>query len=677
MDETPVNEIKGVGDSVAARLGILGIKTKRDLIWNFPRKYEDYSTVTPVAKLKPGHVTIKAEIKQARGRYVRRGMHITEAVASDDTDSVRLVWFNQPYRPAALKTGQKYYISGNYELSRGRFAIMNPGAELAKNFPLNTARIIPIYRETKGLKSAAIRKILAGLIDDIRDIEEGLPEFVIKEHKLIDRAAALLGIHFPKSLDDIIKAKERLAFEEVFTLVLAALINKQENTRAKAIKIPFDEKLAKQFVAKLPYKLTNAQRKVVWQIYMDMQKEIPANRLVEGDVGSGKTVVAAMAALMALKQGYQVALMAPTEILARQHAHNLHEMLKPLDMADRTVLLLGSMKPAQKKTAQTSIKSAKAGLIIGTHALISENVDMHNLGLAIIDEQHRFGVDQRKHLLKKAGHIPHLISMTATPIPRSLALTVYGEMDISVIDEMPPGRKPPITKIVSPNSKQKLYADIEKELAAGRQMFVVCPLISESDKLHYLSAEEVYSELSTKIFKHRKVELLHGRLKTDDKERIMQRFVGGKTNVLVSTTVIEVGVDVPNATIMLIDGVERFGLAQVHQLRGRIGRGKHQSYCYLLMSDSSAPSERIRALEGTNDGFELAELDLRLRGPGAVYGVAQHGELDLRLANITDTKLIASARASAQKFLDRSDKLADYPWLAREVRKNRLITILN
>lgn len=677
MQSGTITEIKGVGESVAGKLQTLGIETKEDLIWNFPRKYEDYSEITPISKLRPGHVTIKVKIKQAKGRYVRRGMHITEAVASDDTGSVYLIWFNQPYRAAGLKLGQEYFVSGTYELSRGRFSIMNPSAELATNFQVNTARIIPIYRETKGLKSAVIRKLMANIMDEMKLVEEGLPEKVIKEQGLVSREDALLGIHFPTSIDDISKAKKRLAFEEVFTLVLTSLINKQENMRAKSVKIPFRESLAKKFVSKLPYKLTDAQRKVVWQIYKDIEKDIPANRLVQGDVGSGKTVVAALAALMVMEAGYQTAFMAPTEILARQHAKNLSDMLEPLGLSESVVLLLGSMKPAQKRNAHEAIKSGQAGLIIGTHALISEKVDMHKLGLVVIDEQHRFGVEQRKELLKKAGHIPHLISMTATPIPRSLALTVYGELDISVIDEMPPGRKPPITKIISPNSKTRLYSDIDKELEAGRQMFVVCPLISESETLNFLSAEEVYKELSGKAFKHRKVALLHGKQKADEKQRTMGEFAKGKIDVLVSTTVIEVGVDVPNAILMLIEGVERFGLAQIHQLRGRVGRGEHQSYCYLLMSDSSAPSRRLRALEQTNDGFKLAELDLELRGPGAIYGAMQHGELDLRLADISDSKFIASVRAAAQAFLDKGEKLSKYPWLEREVQKNRLITVLN
>lgn len=672
-----ISEVKGVGDSVAKKLKVLGIKSKSDLIWNFPRRYDDFSNLTKISDIQPGPISIKAKISSVAGRYVRRGLHITEALASDGSSSVRLLWFNQPYRAKAIKSNNEYFISGSFELGRGKFAIMNPSAELASDFPINAARIIPIYKETKGLKSFTIRKILAELKKDIDQLDEILPKSIIKEQKLISLSQALSQIHLPGSSEELEEAKNRLAFDEIFTLVLAALITKQENNLSKAPEISFDNNLAKRFVESLPYKLTNAQRKVAWQIYQDMERDIPANRLVEGDVGSGKTVVAAMAGAMAMSKGFQVAVMAPTEILARQHAESFSQLLKPLGLDSKVILLLGSMKSSQKQNAHKKIKDGTAQLIIGTHALISEKVDMKNLGLAIIDEQHRFGVEQRKTLLAKSGHVPHLISMTATPIPRSLALTVYGELDVSVIDEMPPGRKPAITELVSPNSKAQLYKKVYKELEEGRQMFVVCPLISESDLLNYLSAEEVYKDLSTKVFKHRKVALLHGKLKSEQKEQIMNDFIAKKFDILVSTTVIEVGVDVPNATIMMIEGPERFGLAQIHQLRGRIGRGEHQGYCYLVMSDSKPPSKRLVALERESDGFKLAELDLELRGPGAIYGTMQHGELDLRLANIGDTKLIAAARNQAQKFLDSKEKLSDYPALTENVYKNRLITSLN
>ncbi len=673
----PIIELKGVGDELAGKLAILRIRTIDDLIEDFPRRYEDYSTITSAKNLRPGPVTIKAKISSVVGRYVRRGMHITEAIASDDTASVRLVWFNQPYRAAAIRAGQDYFVAGEYRLSRQRFSILNPSVELVSDFPINTARIIPVYRETKGLKSNQIRRLIREALNIVKELPEHLPAWLIKDQKLLAYKEAIGEIHFPSSLDLWEQAKRRLAFEEIFQLTLAALLNRQEVLAEKGLAIPFNEKLAKDFVLKLPFKLTNAQRKVVWAIYQDMAKNQPMNRLVEGDVGSGKTVVAAMAALTAMEQGFQVAFMAPTEILARQHAETLLNLLGNVGYGDQVGLLLGSLTPAQKKTAHQKIADGTIRLIIGTHALISEKVDMHKLGLIIIDEQHRFGVGQRKKLQAKAGHMPHVLHMTATPIPRSLALTLYGELDISVLDEMPPGRQKIKTKLVSPNSKKTLYKQIDKELAAGRQMFVVCPVITETGASRGLSAEETFKQLSEHEFKHRKVGLLHGRLKPAEKERVMQDFIDRQYDILVSTTVIEVGVDVPNATVMLIVGAERFGLAQIHQLRGRVGRGAHQSYCFLMLSDSKAPIQRLRALENTTDGFRLAELDLELRGPGAIYGSIQHGALDLRIANLSDMKLIAAARAAAQNFIDKKEDIDNYPHLVSRVTALRAVTNLN
>jgi ATP-dependent DNA helicase RecG len=675
--DSPLTEIKGVGDEVAKKFAVLQLKSVEDLIEYFPRRYDDYSNINPINRIKPGVVTIKAVIKQAKGRYVRRGMHLTEAVASDDTGSVRLIWFNQPYRAAALKADTEYYISGEFQLSHQRLSIMNPSVELASSFPVNTARIVPIYRETKGLKSNQIRKILLEVMPLIQRLEETLPKWIIKEQKLISKAEAVAEIHFPSSNQKLLEAKRRLGFEEVFGLTLAALLNKYELMQEEAISIPFEEKLAKDFVAHLPFTLTDAQRKAVWQTYKDLAKRQPMNRLVEGDVGSGKTVVATMAAMMATKHGFQVALMAPTELLARQHAETVYELLKPVGMENTVSLLIGGLKPAQKKEAQEKIKSGDIRFIIGTHALIQEKVDMHKLGLVIIDEQHRFGVEERKKLQAKAGHAVHVLNMTATPIPRSLALTLYGEMDISIIDTKPAGRKPILTKICSPNSRKQLYAKIEKELQAGRQMFVVTPLISDSDFLPVCSAEEVYEDLSKKIFKNRRVGLLHGKMKPEDKDEIMQQFVRHELDILVSTTVIEVGVNVPNATVMLIENAERFGLAQIHQLRGRVGRSEHQGYAFLMQGDSSEPSRRLRALENSSDGFELAELDLEIRGPGAIYGTMQHGQLDLRMAKLTDVKLISAARKTAQEFIDKKEKLVEYKELHERVQALRAVTNLN
>lgn len=674
---SPVTELKGVGNELSTRLAILGVKSIGDLITNFPRRYEDYSKVTPLNQIRPGVVTLEAKISSLKSRYIRRALHITEAIASDSSGNVRLVWFNQPYRAAGIKPNQLYYISGEYALKAGRFSITNPSVELVSDFPVNTARIIPIYRETKGLKSFQIRRLVRDASRIVKELPEHLPNWLIKQQELMDYKTAALQMHFPSSAEELGQAQRRLGFEEIFQLTLAALLNKHELDKDKSLAIPFKQALAKEFVAQLPFKLTDAQRRAVWKIYKDMDKTEPMNRLLEGDVGSGKTVVAAMAALMAMEQGYQTALMAPTEILARQHADTLYKLLKNVDYGDHVGLLIGGLSPAQKKLAQEKIASGDISLMIGTHALISEKVDMHKLGLIIIDEQHRFGVQQRKKLQAKAGHMPHVLHMTATPIPRSLALTLYGELDISILDEIPPGRQEIKTKICSPNSRPQLYKEIDKDLELGRQMFVVCPLISDSEITVGLSVEAVYEKLSKSVFKHRRVGLLHGKMKSAEKDKIMQSFLNHKLDILVSTTVIEVGVDVPNATIMLVEGAERFGLAQIHQLRGRVGRGANQSYAFLMLSDSKAPSARLKALENTTDGFKLAELDLQLRGPGAIYGTAQHGELDLRVAKLTDVKLIAAARNAAQEFIDKKESLKKYPKLLEKITALRSITNLN
>jgi ATP-dependent DNA helicase RecG len=682
-----LTELKGIGPAVAAKFTVLRLKTVSDLIDYYPRRYDDYSQLSAIAHIKPGPVTIRAVIKQAKGSYARRGMHITETVASDESGSVRLIWFNQPYRAAALKRDQEYYISGNFELSHQRLSILNPTVELVSDFPVNTARIVPIYRETKGLTSRQIRAALEQCLPLIRGLPETLPAWLVGQQSLVSRAEALEMMHFPHDSTTLEAARTRLGFEEVFVLTLAALKNKYALQIEQAPPVPFIDSIAQKFVKHLPFKLTNAQRATVWQIFQDIERPRPMNRLVEGDVGSGKTVVAAMAAVMVMHHKHQVALMAPTELLARQHAETLHRLLTPLGYGGQVGLLVGGMTNAAKQSVREHISSEDIQLIVGTHALIQDSVDMSKLELVIIDEQHRFGVGQRKALQAKAGHMPHVLSLTATPIPRSLALTLYGELDISILGDKPAGRSEIITKIVSPNSRAQVYAEVDAELAAGRQMFVVCPLITESSaavdptlpnlKAQPPSAEQMAEQLSKKDFKHRRVGLLHGKMKPAEKNAVMQQFVDRELDILVATTVIEVGVDVPNATIMLIEGAERFGLAQIHQLRGRVGRGGHQGYCYLMTTDSAAPSRRLRALESSTDGFKLAELDLELRGPGAIYGTMQHGDLDLRIATLTDSRLIAAARQSAQEFIDRGEDLLQYSHLHDQVKRLSAVTNLN
>ena len=669
--------LKGVGPAQAKKFAVLGINTVNDLIDYLPRTYNDYSIVSKIGSLMPGSVTIEAKITSIVGRYVKRGLHITEAVASDQTGSVRIVWFNQPFRATSLKKDEIYYITGDFGLSRQRMTLSSPTSELKSDLPIHTARIVPIYRETKGLTSVTIRKAVYSAFMSGSHIDESLPSWLCKKQNLLDRHTAIYQMHFPSSAKDLLEAKRRLGFEEVFYLTLASLLNKQEFSKENAASIAFDIKLAKLFVSKLPFKLTDDQRKVLWQIFKDMESNVPMNRLVEGDVGSGKTVVAAMASVMAMQAGFQVAYMAPTELLARQHAESLYNTLEPLGLANKVGLLIGGLSSAQKKLIHQRIASADVQFIIGTHALFSDKVVIQNLGLVIVDEQHRFGVSQRKKLQSKAHTMPHVLSMTATPIPRSLALTLYGELDISIIESKPAGRLPTKTTIVSPNSRDLMYESLKSELDSGKQAFVVCPLITDSEDVKSPSAEKMYDTLQKSVLKGYKIGLLHGKMKPDEKDNIMQQFVAGKIQVLVATTVIEVGVNVVNASVMIIEGADRFGLAQMHQLRGRVGRSDHQGHCYIVPSDSRAPSARLRALASTYDGFKLSELDLEIRGPGAIYGTMQSGELDLRVAKLTDTKLVSLARQSASEFIEKGENLLQYPVVNLHVQKIRKITNLN
>lgn len=675
--QSSLNQVKGVGPALEKALASLGLFTVGDLLDYLPRRYEDYSEVRSIAQLMPGTVTIKATLERASGRYIRRGMHITEAVVTDGSGSLRVTWFNQPYRATALKAGQPYYFSGQYGLSYQRMQLINPSAELVTDFTLNTARIVPVYRENKNMTSKQLRKIIGQCLPAADDLPETLPMWLVRSAGLMARATAVRNMHYPASTDDLTDAQRRFGYQEVFELAVASLLNKQENAAEHALAIPFDEKIAKDFVAKLPFKLTDDQRKSVWQIYRDMEFRYPMNRLIEGDVGSGKTVVAAMAAVMAIHAGYQVALMAPTEILARQHYETLSPIFDAIGGATKVVLLTGGMKAAQKAKIQAAVSDGAAKFIIGTHALIQEKVDMQRLGLIVIDEQHRFGVEQRKELMRKAGHMPHVLSLTATPIPRSLALTLYGEMDISILREKPTGRLPIITKLVGHGERDVLYTSLANEVMSGAQLYVVCPLVEESDVLSAKSAENVFNELIKTYFKTLRVGILHGRLKSADKEAVMKAFATRQLDVLVATTVIEVGVDVPNATLMVIESAERFGLAQLHQLRGRVGRGSQQSFCYLVLNPGTEPTKRLRAVATSNDGFRLAEYDLELRGAGAIYGAMQHGALDLRVAKLTDVELIAEARSGAEKFIARGEDLLQYPELAKRVTKFRTVTNLN
>ena len=666
-----VRNIPGVGDKLVGLLGRLGIVTVEDLLLNYPRRYEDYSVVSKIKDLSPGVVTIQATVEKITGRYARnRRLHITEATLSDDSDKVKAVWFNQAYLAKSIARGEELYFSGKYELSRNGLTIQNPTWEKVSEFHTSTARIVPIYRETKGITSRQIRNLVQQVLPLAHKLETSFPEQLNKTQI----SKIITNLHFPESSDELLQAKRAMAYQELFILISASQLAKREHHLLRAPTISFNEKLTKEFTSSLAFKLTDAQRSVAWQVIKDMQHEIPMNRLIEGDVGSGKTIVAALATLQAIKQKFQVALIAPTEILARQHADNLSKLFEPFRI--NVVLLTGGAKTASKKLTIQSISSGEAEFIIGTHALLEKDIEFNRLGLVIVDEQHRFGVKQREKLQEKPLQMPHLLSMTATPIPRSLSLTVYGELDISLIDQMPLGRKPIETKVVRQSDRTKVYKHIDEQIDLGRQVYVICPLIEESDVLGVKSVQAEHERLNTTIFKHRKIGLLHGRMKSAEKEAVMDKFAKGAFDILISTTVVEVGVDVANATIIMIEGAERFGLAQMHQLRGRVGRSDYQSYCYLVPTNDDYISKRLKAMESTSNGFRLAELDLKLRGPGAVYGTRQHGDLDLRFAQLDDTKLISQVQRDVKIFLD-SDDISGYPRLMEKIMSARAVTQLN
>ena len=730
---TSLDQIKGVGPKTAAELRQAGLETVGDILLFLPRKHEDFTHVTPIAELSPGKVTICARCQQISTRPVRRGLRLTTAVLADDTSKLNAIWFNQPYRTQQLGDSDEwFYFSGEFEYNYGHYQLTNPTAELAKELPVQADRLLPVYHAVRGLKSQTVRKILEQLRPLMSVLPETLPLSVVKSEKLLDRAAAISAMHFPRNEREVEQARQRLAFEELFELVLASQLNKIDNQKLTGFTIPFEKSVVQDFVKKLPFALTNAQRRAAWDILQDFENARPMNRLLQGDVGSGKTVVAGLAARQAASAGYQTAFMAPTEILARQHAETLSKLLEPFGVA--VGLLIGSVKGKARAMLYQQIANGAVDVIVGTHALIQDKVEFHRLGFVIIDEQHRFGVEQRQKLLMKvkdeevksgaldmlsepmtiaagssretgraapgsrARHggeesvssaplnakkpsvvaaMPHLLAMTATPIPRSLALTVYGELDVSVLYEQLRGRRPILTKIISPPSREAAYTAIDQQIAQGRQAYVVCSLIADSDSSDRKSVEVEYKRLKNSIFSRRRIAMLHGKMTASEKDQIMQAFKDQRYDILVSTTVIEVGVDVPNATIMMIEDADQFGLAQLHQLRGRVGRGQHQSFCYLMMSTNNKPSQRLREIEQSNDGFHLAEVDMSLRGPGEIYGRMQHGALNLQIATLADTQLIARAQKAAKRFIDSGESLSKYPALEARVRHNQRVTTLN
>lgn len=677
---TSLKHIKGVGPKTAQALSAAGLETVADALDFLPRAYDDYSAAVNIADLQPGQVTVRARCESISTRIVRRGLRITTAVLADDSGKVKAVWFNQPYRESQLRSDAEFMFSGQFGMQYNSYQISNPSVELAKSGDKSKGKnapngIHPVYKSIKNLRPKTVQDLLKNLRPIMEFLPETLPEDIVQRQTLVSRADAVTFLHAPKTHQEIARGRERLAFEELFEMILAAQFNKQEQTKLTGWRIPFNQPVVKQFVEQLPFPLTNAQRRAAWQILQDLESEHPMNRLLQGDVGSGKTVVAGLVAAEVAQAGFQTAIMAPTEILAAQHTKTLDELLSPFGVS--VALLTGHVKGAARRQLLENLANGNINVVVGTHALIQEKVMYHKLGFAVIDEQHRFGVKQRQALLQKSAYMPHLLSMTATPIPRSLALTLYGELDISILDELPAGRQPIHTKIWSPASAPKLYETIQHELAQGRQAYVICPLIDDNPDNDKKSVEAEYHKLAKTIFHHRRVGLLHGKLPPEEKAAVMQQFADGELDMLVSTTVVEVGVNVPNATIMLIENADHFGLSQLHQLRGRVGRGKHQSYCHLMMSSHDKPSQRLREIEKSQDGFYLAEVDLKLRGPGEIYGRAQHGALNLKIASLSDTLLIARAQTEAERFVKEGQDLLQYNHLARAVSRYQRLTILN
>jgi ATP-dependent DNA helicase RecG len=682
--DIPLQNISFVEKKYLKKLEQLGIESVRDFLYYFPHRYDDFSVITKISDLAPDQVvTVKGRVAEIKNiRAWKRRMAITEAFVDDETGSVRAVWFNQPFLVQNIKPGGEIRLSGKTNWDSKGLYLASPAYEMAKRVPTNTGRLVPVYSETRGITSRWLRWKISQLLKKyLDDIPELIPSAILKRQNLVGVREAIKQLHFPDNFEKIKGAQKRMAFEEMFLIQLVSARSRKNWEASQAISIEFNEELAKEFVDSLPFKLTDAQRKASYQILKDLEKNYPMNRLLEGDVGSGKTAVAAIAALEAMMAGYQTAVMAPTEVLAAQHFETFKKIFK--NFSQKVGILTNSLcqtvwKKNTRKNFLGKIRRGEIKILIGTHALIQESVEFKNLALVVIDEQHRFGVEQRARLQKAARGlkdglkktVPHLLSMTATPIPRTLALAFYGNLDLSILDELPKGRKKIITEIVTPANRGKVYDFIRTETKKGRQAFFIFPLIDESDKISGRAATEEHKRLSEEIFSDLRIGLLHGRMKSKNKEETMLKFKNKEYDILVSTSVIEVGVDVPNATIMVIEGSERFGLAQLHQFRGRVGRSEHQSYCFLFTDSASASTnKRLKALSESEDGFRLAEYDLALRGPGQFIGKRQSGLADTAMQHLSDVKLIQQARIEAQSLFEFDPKLENFPILKNKLEK--------
>jgi len=669
----PVTVLHGVGDRIAQTLSRLGIITLQDMLYFLPRRYNDYSRLKPINRLSNSEeVTVIGTIQNITTRNIRNGKaQLVEAVINDGTGLLRITWFNQVWLARRLHPGMQIALSGKIDQYLGRLTMNNPEWEPLEQQQLNTNRIVPVYPLTTQITQRWLRKQISQVVEYWAPrLQDPIPKSILSENNLVDISSAIAQSHFPDSWQDLKAAQERLAFDEIILLQLGVLHQKHLWQDRKAKVFTIEAGWMERQTSGLPYSLTSAQQRVLSDVLTDLGSGRPMNRLIQGDVGSGKTVLAALAIALIAESGAQSAMMAPTSILAEQHFRNLLDLLvttqesgkqfslNPAPIQSSEIrLMLGSTPESEKSQIRSGLEDGSIKLVIGTHALIEDPVQFANLQLVVVDEQHRFGVRQRAALRSK-GECPHLLVMTATPIPRSLALTIYGDLDLSVLDEMPAGRQPVSTYLVMPRDRERAYHLIRQQADAGNQVMIIYPLVEESENLETRAATEEQARLQGEIFPNLKVGLLHGRMKSDEKDKVMSDFRQGKYHVLVSTTVIEVGLDIPNATVMLIEGANRFGLAQLHQLRGRVGRGAQKSYCILIPDHPGAgENERLRAMVETNDGFILAERDLEQRGPGQFLGTQQAGYAELQFANLTNVRLIEKARRSAQKIFANDPEL--------------------
>jgi ATP-dependent DNA helicase RecG len=662
--DAPVNSIKGIGEKKTSALTRMGISSIRDLLYTFPRRHDDYSKLKPIGSLWFGEeVTVIGTIDSVSTRSVRSGkMKLVEAVISDKSGALKVTWFNQPWLEGQLSRAKHVVLSGEIEQYLGRLTMNNPEWEPLSKEQLHTNRIVPVYPLTKDITQKWLRGVLHDTVQKYGpSIDDPLPDKIRSSISLPVLSDAIRGIHFPDSDQSLQKAKQRLAFDEIFLLQMGVLKQKKqwENRPGQVFDSP--DAWINSRLEQLPFQLTKAQITALTQVREDLRSGHPMNRLLQGDVGSGKTVIAALAALIVIRQGAQAAFMAPTSILAEQHFQSLKKLLgvDPDEVKENEIsLLIGSTPEDQKEQIRKKLSQGEIKLVIGTHALLQEPVEFQNLQLAIVDEQHRFGVEQRGTLRQK-GNNPHLLVMTATPIPRSLALTTFGDLELSVIDELPPGRLPVETHVLYPREIERAYSLVRRQADNGNQAFIIYPLVEESDKSDEKAAVEEFDRLQKEIFPTYMLGLLHGQMRQDEKESVMTLFRDKEIQILVSTSVVEVGVDIPGATVMLVEGAHRFGLAQLHQFRGRVGRSDQKSYCILIPgSAEEVENQRLQAMVETNDGFVLAEKDLEIRGPGQFLGTRQSGYTELKLASITDLKLVEQARQHASDLFRQDPDLS-------------------